>query len=217
MSATEATSGPAKGHDRVITIIEALALATVAVLAAWSGYSAARWSTASHLDLARASTTRSEANRAYLDAGETRDLDSTMFNAWFTSYLKGNQEGMALAEKRFRPEFKLAFDAWLDTDPATNPSAPAGPTYMPQYPQPDLARSADLDAMADGFYAKGAAAGGHADDYIRITVYLAAVLLLVGVSGHFRLKAARIGLVVLGGAILVYGAVLLIAAPKPPA
>ena len=201
----------------MITIVEALVLATLAVLAAWSGYAAARWGTEAHLDLARASSTRSEANRANLDAGETRDLDATMFNAWFTAYLKGNQEGMSLAEKRFRPEFKVAFDAWLSTDPATNPSAPPGPTYMPEYQQPDLSRSADLDAMADGFYAEGAAAGGHADDYIRITVYLATVLFLVGISGHFRLKAARIGLVVVGGAMLTYSAVLLVAAPKPPA
>ena len=86
---------------------------------------------------------------------------------------------------------------------------------MPQYPQPDLARSADLDAMANEFYAKGAAAGGHADDYIRITVYLAAEHVLSASVGTPP-KAARIGLVVLGGAILVYGAVLLIAAPKPP-
>ncbi len=38
-------SAEAKGRDRVITIIEAVLLAVVAVLAAWSGFASAKWST----------------------------------------------------------------------------------------------------------------------------------------------------------------------------
>ena len=34
----------------------------------------------------------------------------------------------ALAERRFRPEFRVAFDAWQATNPSTNPDAPPGPT-----------------------------------------------------------------------------------------
>ena len=39
------------GRDRVMTIIEALLLTVVAVLAAWSGFAAAKWGTESSLDL----------------------------------------------------------------------------------------------------------------------------------------------------------------------
>ena len=46
----------AGGHDRVVSIVEALLLATVALLAAWSGYSSAKWSTASRLQVAQAAT-----------------------------------------------------------------------------------------------------------------------------------------------------------------
>ena len=38
-------------HDRVISIIEAVLLSVVALVAGWSGYSAAKWGTASSLDL----------------------------------------------------------------------------------------------------------------------------------------------------------------------
>jgi hypothetical protein len=109
--AFEAGPDGAVGHDRIVSLVEALLLASVAVLAAWSGYSSAKWSNESRLDLAKASAARSEANRANLDALATRDLDSTTFNTWFTAYLDGNQEGMAIAEKRLRSEFKVAFDA----------------------------------------------------------------------------------------------------------
>ncbi len=33
---------------------------------------------------------------------------------------------MRVAEERFRPQFLVAFDAWLATHPFTNPNAPKG-------------------------------------------------------------------------------------------
>ena len=51
---------------------------------------------------------------------------------------------------------------------------------------------------------------------MRTTVFLASVLFLVGISGHFRVRTARFGLVGLGAAILVLSVVLLIASPPPP-
>ncbi len=37
------------GRDRVVSIVEAVLLSIVALLAAWSGYSAAKWSTEASL------------------------------------------------------------------------------------------------------------------------------------------------------------------------
>lgn len=208
--------GPADRRERAITVVEAVVLAVVAVLAAWSGYASAKWSTESRLLLAQASTARTEATRANLDAATTKDFDGTTFDAWFTAYLAGDEDAVALAERRFRPGFAVAFDAWMATQPFTNPDSPPGPTFMPQYRQPELARSRALDRKADRLYAEGAEAGGYADDYVRTTVYLATVLFLVGISGHFRVRGARIGLVSVAGVILTYAVVLLVLAPKPP-
>jgi hypothetical protein len=210
-SATEA-----QGRDRLITIVEALLLAVVAVLAAWSGFAAAKWGTESSLQLAKASTARTEANRADLESFQLKNFDSLTFNAWFTAYVAGNKQAMRVAEYRFRPNFQVAFNAWLKTHPFTNPHAPKGPTYMPEYIQPGLAQANRLDAQANAHYAAGEAAGNTADGYVRTTVYLATVLFLVGISGHFRVRAARIGLISVGGVILAFSCVLLLLAPKPP-
>ncbi len=43
-------------HARIIQICEAVLLALVTLAAAWAGYSAAKWSTASRVDIARASS-----------------------------------------------------------------------------------------------------------------------------------------------------------------
>lgn len=204
-------------RDRVISVIEALLLAVVAVLAAWSGYSAAKWSTESRVSLASASTARTEASRASLVAMETRNFDSSTFDAWFTAFVADDAADMAVAERRFRPEFEVAFEAWLATDPASNPDAPPGPRYMPEYVQPDEEKAAQLDEQAVAAFEEGEDQGKTADDYVRTTVYLATVLFLVGISGHFRFRVARYGLVAVGSIMLIAASIQLLVLPKPPA
>jgi len=206
----------ATGADRWVTITEAALLAIVAILAAYSGYASAKWGTEQSLTLARAATARTEANRADLEALEDRNFDSITFASWFDAYSVGNTAAMAMAEKRFRPEFDVAFRAWMATDPENDPDAPKGPTYMEEYAQPDLVRAMELEQEADDLYEEGARAGSTADDYVRTTVFLASVLFLVGISGHFRVRSARYGLVLVGSAILIVSMYLLVTAPPPP-
>ncbi len=59
---------------------------------------------------------------------------------------------------------------------------------MPQYVQPGLAQTNQLDAQANQDYNLGATAGDNSDNYVRIVVYLTTVLFLVGISGHFRVR-----------------------------
>ena len=126
------------------------------------------------------------------------------------------KEAMALAERRFRPGFRAAFDAWRATKPETNPNAPRGPTYMPQYRQPGLAKAKSLDKQADEAFAAGATAGERSDKYVRTTVFLASVLFLVGISTHFPVRGVRYALVGLGTVLLVVSLVQLTQLPGPP-
>jgi hypothetical protein len=203
-------------RDRLISITEAVLLSVVALLAAWSGYAAAKWSTESRVALATASSLRIEASRADADSGELRDFDSSAFEAWFAAYTAGNKTAMRVAERRFRPEFKVAFDAWRATKPETNPEAPRGPTYMPQYKRPGLVEARVLDDRAKAVFRDGEQDGSTADKYIRLTVILASILFLVGISTHFPYRGVRYGLVGLGVALLVLSLVQLSRLPLPP-
>ena len=203
-------------RDRLISITEAVLLSLVALLAAWSGYAAAKWSTQSRVELATASSLRIDGNRADENAFELRNFDASTFNAWFTAYTVGNKTAMRLAEHRFRPEFKVAFDAWRATKPETNPKAPRGPTYMPQYKQPGVVEGRALDDRAKAAFVDGEKDGSTADKYIRLTVVLASILFLVGISTHFPLRGIRYGLVGLGIALLVLSLVQLSGLPLPP-
>ena len=203
-------------RERLISIAEAILLSVVTLMAAWSGYAAAKWSTESRVTLAEASGARVNASRATLEAMELRTFDSSAFEAWFAAYTAQNAHAMAVAERRFRPEFGVAFDAWRATRPETNPDAPRGPTYMPEYRQPELDEAKALDARAERTFQVGQAAGETADKYVRTTVYLASVLFLVGISAHFPLRGVRYGLVGLGAVLLLASLVQLTQLPGPP-
>jgi hypothetical protein len=214
--AAEAGAAAEVGLERALTIAEAVLLAVVALLAAWSGYCSEKWSTESRLELATAATARTNANRAETDATATKNFDASTFNAWFSAYVAGNQQAMDLAEKRFRPAYLRAFDAWQATDPESNPNSPPGPSYMPEYVIPDDARATRLNERADEASKAGTEAAGHADEYVRVTVYFATVLFFIGISRHFPLRGARYGLLAVAVVILVFAFSSLLTLPRPP-
>jgi len=210
----------AEGHtrrDRVISIAEAVLLSIVALMAAWSGYSAAKWGTDSSLSLAKASSTRAGASRASIQALQIRTLDSVSFNAAFTAYASHDPKLFQLALKRLRPGYRPAVQAWIATHPLKNPHAPADPSYMPQYRIPQEAQARTLDATADADFAEGQSAASTADKYVRLTVFLAAVLFLVGIGSHAPVRAARYGLLGTASVMLAISAIQLLVLPGPPA
>jgi hypothetical protein len=211
------TAGEHSRRDRVITIAEALLLSIVALLAAWSGYSAAKWSTESSISMSKASATRAKSTVAHIQAVQIRTLDSVSFNAVFSAYLAGDRKAFALALKRLRPGYKPAVDAWLKTRPLKNPKAPPDPSYMPQYRIPQQSLAPALDEKATKEFHEGQSAAEHGDDYVRITVFLAAVLFLVGISTQFPLRVARYGLLGLATALLIVSVVQILGLPGPPA
>jgi hypothetical protein len=211
-----ADEGGRQRQDRILSITEAILLSLVAVLAAYSGYAAAKWGTKSSVLLAKASADRTKANRDDLEALQIRTLDSVSFNAWFAGFTSGNASAQRIAEERLRPGYRPAFYAWLATDPAHNPDAPPGPSYMPQYVIPQATAATKYDTAADGAFAKGTTAGATGDKYVRDTVFLATVLFLVGISSHFPLRQARYVLIGMGGVLLVFSIVQLAGLPGPP-
>lgn len=203
-------------HDRWPSIVEALLLSAVALLAAYSGFASAKWSTESSVTLAKASAERTKASRASIEGIVTRTLDSASFNAWFTAFTAGSANAQRLAAKRMRPGYRPAFNAWLATDPAHNPSAPPGPAYMPQYVIPQQAAANAHDARANAAFTKGSAAAVTSDKYVRDTVFLATVLFLVGISGHFQIRQARFGLIGVAASLLLFAVIQLLELPGPP-
>ena len=203
-------------HSRIVQIAEAVLLALVTIAAAWAGYSAAQWGTVSRVDIAQSSTLRNLATRDDLTAISLRNFDASTFNAWFTAFTLNSPQKEEIAVRRFRPEFLVAFNAWMATDPLHNPHAPPGPTYMPQYKLPAQTQANSLDNAADAKFSAGNQAAQTGDNYVRITVFLAAVLFLVGIGSSFKLPGIRYALVTFGSVLLILSIVLILRQPGLP-
>lgn len=203
-------------RDRVVSIVEAVLLSVVALLAAWSGYSAAKWSTEASLSLAKASGARSNASVATIQATQIRTLDSVTFNAAETAYAANNTRLFKLAVRRLRAGYRPAFDAWVATHPLKNPGAPADPSDLPQYRIPQEAQAHFWTAQANVYFTKGETAAGTADKYVRLTVLLAAVLFLVGIGSRFPVRVARYGLNGVAVALLIVSVIQILGLPGPP-
>jgi hypothetical protein len=212
----EHAAGSHVARDRAISIIEAVLLSIVALMAAWSGYSAAKWSSESSLLLSEASSARSDASADQIQATQIRTLDSVSFNAVEGAYVANNTKLFNLTVKRLRAGYRPAFNAWLATHPLKNPNAPSDPSDMPQYVIPQEKQAVVLTARANALFTEGQSASGTGDKYVRLTVLLAAVLFLVGIGSRFPVRVARYGLIGLAAALLLVSVVQLLGLPGPP-
>jgi hypothetical protein len=202
------------GWEEVVEILEAFLLAFVAIATAWSGYQAARWDGREAELFAQASTLRVNADQILTLGGQQRLLDVTTFNTWIEARFEGRRELTELYERRFSPEYKVAFDAWLATDPFTNPEAPPGPGFMPEYVNPQLVRGAELNEISSRRFEEGTIARSRADDYIRTTVMFATVLFLIALSQRFRVRRVRYGVLGVAGCLMLFGLVTILTFPR---
>jgi hypothetical protein len=200
-------------RERVLEFVAVLLLSISTVCIAWSGYQAAKWSGLQSRHYAQASTARALANRASTLGGQERIQDLLNFNRWLEVSTAGDEQLTPLYERRFRPEFRPAFEAWNAQDPINNPDAIASPLLMPEYKLANFEKADRLEAVGDQRFEEAKEDTEHADSYIFSTVFFAAVLFFAGISMRFRWTPMRITVLGLSAVFLVYGIVHLAGLP----
>jgi hypothetical protein len=186
----------------IMEVLEAILLALVACSTAWSGYQAARWDSQQSLMYGRSSKLRVEAEAFSVRSNQERQYNASNVDEWLKAEAHGEANLAVLFERRFLPEFVPAFEAWKKTDPLHNPNAPAGPMMMPEYHDSSSAEFTRLDHEATELFDQGTTAREHGDEYVRVTVMLATVLLLTAISQRFHAHRIRLGLIVLAALLL---------------
>lgn len=197
-----------------LAIAEAIVLSIVAVATAWSGYQAAKWDAFSAEQYALHADTLMSSEVKAAEAGQDHLYDSTTFNGWMFSMNARNQALMDFYVRRFRPDYRVAFDAWIKLDPFHNPDAPAGPALMPEYKDTHADESAALAKKAQSYFRQAVASRNTGDQYVKVTVFLATVLLLTALSQRFKIVGPRIAVVTVAFALLVLSTVLLVQLPR---
>jgi hypothetical protein len=183
--------------ERHYELAATVLLAMAAVATAWASYQAARW----HGEQARAQSAsiaaRVESTRAAGVANRQVQIDLAVFTQWVDAYARRETELAGFYRKRFRPEFKPAFAAWVATRPRINPEAPLSPFAMPQYKLAANAKADHLEVQAGAASQRVGRFIQRADDYALAVVLFAASLFFAGIStrlGSFTTRMVVLGL-----------------------
>jgi hypothetical protein len=188
-------------------IVATVVLALAAVATAWSSYQATRWNGEQVKASGRANALRSEAARAETLAQDQTQVDIATFIAWADATGTGDPDLARFYRDRFRPEFRPAFEAWLATNPLSNPSAPPTPFLLDQY---RLAAKADAERIDVETQATTAMVGRNvqrAANYVLGVVLFAVALFFAGMSTKLRGAGARNAVVAVGCVMFVGTAV----------
>ncbi len=184
-------------QHRLLETIEAIVLAIIAVTTAWSGYQAALWTGHQAELYGIASKLRVQAEGAATAANQERLYNASTVAEWLKAEAQGQTKLADLFERRLLPEFHPAFEAWKKTDPLNNPNAPVGPQQMPEYHSTRADDAAKLNDQATETFEQGNVARQHSDEYVRVTVTLATLLLLISIAQRFKIHAVRLTIAVI--------------------
>lgn len=136
--------------------------------------------------------------------GQENIYNTDTLSAWLTAKMLGHEEIAEIYERRFLPEYKIAFDAWIQTDPINNSQSPPGPRYMSEFRSSKMEEAKKIFEEVSIKSNKGIAALSIAHDYVRNTVSLAIVLVLVAINQRFEIRLIRRGLILLSLGLLAY-------------
>ena len=187
-----------------IEILEAVILALVALATAWSGFQAAQWDGHQAELYGEANLLSIKAVSLNTSDGQDHLYNTNVLNAWLNANMQGQKEIAQFYERRFLKEYKIAFDAWIKTDPINNSNSPPGPTYVPGYRSSKMLEASNLSREALSKFNQGTKARATADDYVLNTVFLATVLVLAAMSQRFHIRSIRIGLIILSFLLLLF-------------
>ena len=210
----EQEHGPSGRHHEWLALAEAIVLAIVAVSTAWSGYQAAKWDALSAKQYALNSTTMILSQEKASASGQYRLFDVLTFNGWMYANATGNEKLKELYARRFRPELRVAFNDWLKLDPMHNPDAPPGPGLMPSFKDPLAEEATRLAHQAQTYFEEAAESRETGDQYVKVTVLLATVLLLTALSQRFKPLGPRVIVIAIAFILLISSMTLLVRLPR---
>lgn len=180
-------------------------LAVATVTSTWCAYQSALWGGIQVFHLADSTIAGRKATIQSARADQQQVLDVGMFVNYVDAVLEGREVMAQYLLERFRPEMKVAVDAWLATKPRENPNAPSSPFVMKEYSLEAERKAAEFDAEAVRYIKLAEIANETSDEYVLLTVLYATVLFFAGIGPKFDNRVLKI-LVLIFGALIFIGA-----------
>lgn len=221
------------GASDRIELIATIVMALAAIATAWCAFQAGKWSGIMSIDFSAANGARVESTRADGVANTQLAIDVDVFTSWLDAVAAEIDEGTtppvarggyvpregtlsAFYYERMRDEFKPGLEAWLATEPLTNPDAPASPFTMEEYQLAAAEEADDLLVRAEELRQEALEANQNGDNYVLTTVGFALVIFFAGVSSKLAERRNRWIAIGLAGVLFTGGVIAVILLPVVP-
>ena len=181
--------------EKWVEIISAVLISLATVASAWCAYQSAIWGGEESISYNSAGAARTESVRYSNQALQLLTIDVNMFTQFAAAYSNQDEFLFDFLMERFRPEMKVAVEAWIETEPLINPDAPTSPFDMEEYQSAAQDEADRLLEEVDQHLAEARLNDRRSDSYILLTVIFASVLFFGGMSSEFKSFKIRIALV----------------------
>jgi hypothetical protein len=203
---TEAVVEPDSDESRwgfTLELFAVLLMSLTAIATAWTGFQSSKWSGIMSIRFSEAAASRTESVRWSNTAAQEVNLDVSVFVAWVEATAVGNDDLAEFVRDRFPARLQVATDAWLDTDPLGDPSAPTSPFVMDEYAHEAAEEAVRLERLAETKSTEAREANQRSDNYILTTIVFASVIFFAALSSKLRDREARIALLSVAGVAFV--------------
>ncbi|HLC10069.1 MAG TPA: hypothetical protein VJJ01_03025 [Nitrosopumilaceae archaeon] len=178
-----------------IEILTAVLLALIVVATAWSAYQSTLWGGIQTFLLVDSSRARMNAGALTIQQGQYSTIDVMTFMEYINALHNNDQNLTEFYFERFRPDFKPAVQAWLETNPLENPNAPPHPFVMTEYKKTFAEEAEKMNELAESKLEEANQANQNSDNYVLFTVLYASILFVGSIATRF--SSGRLNLVCL--------------------
>lgn len=190
-------------RDHWVEIASTVLLALAAVAIAWSGYQASKWHGEQALAQGRATASRVDATRVSGVADRQAQIDVATFIQWIDAHAQEETALAAFYRRRFRDEFRPAFNRWIAMRPFANPRAALTPFTLPQYRLEAVQEAERLEAAAAAASEEVKRDVERANRYVLAVVLFSTALFFAGIGAKLRTAASRAMTVAVGWVIFL--------------
>ena len=183
--------------DKKISFITAIMLAVIIVAIAWCAYQSTLWNGIQTFKLRDVNSNSLNFVLKTIQQGQYSTVDAMTFIEYVNALHDKKQELSDFYYKSFRPDFKVAVDAWLKTDPLNNPNAPPHPFVMNEYNRTVVLEAQQFAKESELNLEKAQIANKNSDNYVLMTVIYSSVLFVGAILEKLFTRQVRLILLII--------------------
>ncbi len=176
-----------KDYTKIMELRTVILVSLIAIVTAWSAYQSTLWGGIQLFRIDDAQMASRHAAELNTQQAQYSLIDASMFFQYVDAVANDDKKLSDFYFERFRPDFKPAVQAWLDTNPFESPNSPPHPFFMNEYKRTFADEAEQLEKQAELMQDEAQQANYNSDNYILVTVICAALLLFANISDKFTL------------------------------